>query len=192
MPDDSTDYTITFDGTQVTKALEELRDLSDSFGARLAGALKGAAAGGRELEDVLRRVGLSLAEMALGKALAPLQELFSTGYEKFFQVLIDAIPHAKGGIPGKPTRFADGGIVSQPTYFPMQGGFGLMGEAGTEAILPLSRGPDGRLGVAAAGNAAPVSIVFNVQTPDAASFRKSEAQITGMIARAAARGARRN
>jgi phage-related minor tail protein len=65
-----------------------------------------------------------------------------------------------------------------------------MGEAGAEAILPLARGADGRLGVAAGGTAPPVNIVFNVTTPDAASFRKSEAQITGMIARAASRGAR--
>ncbi len=65
-----------------------------------------------------------------------------------------------------------------------------MGEAGAEAILPLARGPDGRLGVSAGGRA-PVHIVFNVTTPDAAGFRKSEAQITGMLARAVARGARR-
>jgi phage-related minor tail protein len=50
------------------------------------------------------------------------------------------------------TPFADGGVVGGPTCFRWQGGdVGLMGEAGAEAILPLQRGPDGRLGVAAAG-----------------------------------------
>jgi hypothetical protein len=45
--------------------------------------------------------------------------------------------------------FARGGIVSQPTLFPFAKGTGLMGEAGPEAIMPLKRGADGKLGVAA-------------------------------------------
>lgn len=48
-------------------------------------------------------------------------------------------------------KFANGGIVSSPTLFGMAGGTGLMGEAGPEAIMPLKRGPDGKLGVQAAG-----------------------------------------
>jgi len=67
---------------------------------------------------------------------------------------------------------------------------GLMGEAGPEAILPLARGADGRLGVAGAGSGGAVNIVFNVTTPDVSSFRKSEAQVTGMLARAVTRGTR--
>ena len=67
---------------------------------------------------------------------------------------------------------------------------GLMGEAGPEAILPLQRSADGRLGVAAGGGGAAVNVVFNVTATDAASFRKSEAQITGMLARAVSRGTR--
>ena len=47
--------------------------------------------------------------------------------------------------------FAKGGIVSSPTMFQYadgaSGSFGLMGEAGAEAIMPLKRGPSGRLGV---------------------------------------------
>lgn len=38
------------------------------------------------------------------------------------------------------TAFADGGIVDKPTYFPMKGNrMGLMGEAGTEAIMPVEK-----------------------------------------------------
>ena len=45
-------------------------------------------------------------------------------------------------------KFAYGGVVGSPTNFLMSGGrLGLMGEAGPEAILPLHRGPDGKLGV---------------------------------------------
>jgi tape measure domain-containing protein len=49
--------------------------------------------------------------------------------------------------------FAMGGIVTKPTFFKYADGgagrFGLMGEAGPEAIMPLKRGADGKLGVAA-------------------------------------------
>lgn len=64
---------------------------------------------------------------------------------------------------GSVTAFADGGVVGGPTYFPMSGGrTGLMGEAGPEAIMPLKRGPDGKLGVQAAGGAVNVTQVFNI------------------------------
>lgn len=48
-------------------------------------------------------------------------------------------------------KFQKGGVVSKPTAFPMRGGTGLMGETEEEAIMPLQRGPGGRLGVDASG-----------------------------------------
>jgi lambda family phage tail tape measure protein len=56
---------------------------------------------------------------------------------------------AKGNIfqNGEIVRFRLGGIVNRPTFFPMKNGTGLMGEAGPEAVMPLSRTKDGRLGV---------------------------------------------
>jgi hypothetical protein len=48
--------------------------------------------------------------------------------------------------------YANGGVVDGPTYFPMSGGkTGLMAEAGPEAIMPLKRGSNGKLGVEASG-----------------------------------------
>ncbi|QVQ07067.1 phage tail tape measure protein [Salmonella enterica subsp. enterica serovar Paratyphi B str. CFSAN000540] len=44
-----------------------------------------------------------------------------------------------------------GSIVNRPTFFAFAKGAGVMGEAGPEAILPLRRGADGKLGVVAAG-----------------------------------------
>jgi phage-related minor tail protein len=72
----------------------------------------------------------------------------------------------------------------------MRGATGLMGEAGPEAILPLARGADGRLGVQAGGGGRPVSVVMHIQTPDAEGFRRSRSQIAAEMSRALARGAR--
>ena len=189
-PNPAVVVTIDADTRPFAAALENLGKLSDSFGNQLTGALKSATLGGRALDDILRRIGLNLAGMALRQGLQPLAGLTSTLFSNLTKGLAGALPFAKGGIPGGVTPFASGGVVSAPTYFPMGSNVGLMGEAGAEAILPLRRSPDGRLGVAASGGGQPVNIVFNVTAQDAASFRKSEAQITGMLARAVSRGAR--
>jgi len=57
---------------------------------------------------------------------------------------------AKGNVVSGPGIAAySGSVVSRPTLFPFARGAGLMGEAGPEAILPLRRGSDGKLGVTA-------------------------------------------
>lgn len=72
---------------------------------------------------------------------------------------------AKGGAfeGGNVVKFATGGIVSSPTNFGMSGGrTGLMGEAGPEAIMPLTRGSDGKLGVKASGGGESPNITINM------------------------------
>jgi phage-related minor tail protein len=99
---------------------------------------------------------------------------------------------AKGGAfsRGMVMPFAQGGVVGAPTYFPLGRGLGLMGEQGSEAVMPLARGPDGRLGVRSGGGGRPLSVTVNVSTPDAESFRRSEAQVSAALARAVSRGQR--
>ncbi|MGJ3448602.1 phage tail tape measure protein [Enterobacter sp. PTB] len=62
------------------------------------------------------------------------------------------IPHADGGVYTSPSLSAySGTVVDRPTFFAFAKGGGVMGEAGPEAILPLRRGANGKLGVVASG-----------------------------------------
>lgn len=187
------------DPAALDHAMTQLEARSRSFGAALSSALKSASVDGKSLEDVLKSLGNRLTDIALSAGMKPLENLVNSTAGSLTSTLTSGLSgglssllgFAKGGVPGSIQPFAAGGVVSAPTYFPTGGGLGLMGEAGSEAILPLKRGPDGRLGVAAgAGSASGQTIVFNVSTPDAGSFRKSEAQISAMLTRATARGRR--
>lgn len=71
---------------------------------------------------------------------------------------------------GRLLAFDRGGIVNRPTIFPMQGGAGLMGEAGPEGVLPLKRMPGGDLGVMAQGGNPIYYINFAPVCNDAKSF----------------------
>ena len=158
------------DTSEVERELVKVSDLAKSFGSSMTGALKGAVVDGRELSDVLRSLALQLSTTVVNRATAPLTTF-----------LEDAVSSV---IP-----FAKGGVVSMPTRFPLSGGTGLMGESGPEAIMPLKRGGDGRLGVAASGGQ-PVQVTVNISTPDARSFVRSEGQVAAVLTRAVGRGTR--
>ncbi|RBO98724.1 phage tail tape measure protein [Pseudochrobactrum asaccharolyticum] len=165
------------------RALDNLQKRSGAFGQSLTSAFKSAVTSGKGLDDVLRGLASNMASMALDAGMKPLQGLFSS----MFSGLMGGL----GGLGGvKP--FAKGGVVSSPTYFGLGSGFGVAGEAGAEAILPLARGSDGSLGVAmgSGGRGRSMQINFNMSSPDAASFSRSEAQISAMLARAVHHGTR--
>jgi lambda family phage tail tape measure protein len=63
------------------------------------------------------------------------------------------VENAMGNVYGSNgiQKFARGGVVHSPTIFPFKNGIGLMGEAGSEAILPLKRTKQGKLGVESSG-----------------------------------------
>lgn len=167
-------------------SLGDLSKLSSSFGSALASAFKGAAVQGKALDEVLRSLASRLATNALSGAVSGLGTALATS-------LGGALGFASGGViaNGRVVPFASGGVVASPSYFPLAGGrAGLMGEAGPEAILPLARGVDGRLGVAASGGGNPVNVTFNVTTPDVAGFQRSQGQVQTMLARAVGRGRR--
>ena len=169
------------------RQLENLDRLSQNFGKSLSGALSGNLNAGRQLDGVLGTLATRLSGIAIRAALAPVRSGIASLVKGF---LTGGDGFAQGGViqAGRVRPFASGGVVAAPTYFPMAGGTGLMGEAGPEAILPLKRGSDGRLGVAS--EARPVAVTVNIATRDAESFRRSEAQVSASLARAVARGQR--
>jgi phage-related minor tail protein len=165
---------------QLRSGLDELGKLADSFGVKLVNAFASAIIQGRKLSDVLKGLALSLAQTALTSALRPLGNLIGS-----------VIGSARGNVfaGGRIQPFASGGIVNSPVLFPMRGGAGLMGEAGPEAVVPLGRTRDGRLGIRAEGGGG-INVTVNISTPDAQSFQRSQSEISAMMARAVARGRR--
>ena len=193
MTDEPIILTVDADTRAISGKLSELESSAQAFGSALTSAFRSSIAGGKDLEQVMRKLALSLSNIALKAALAPLERSLQSALGGLFSGLVGTAFQA----PTNVRAFAQGGIVSSPTFFPMpgrgaSGEIGLMGEAGAEAILPLSRGADGKLGVQTNGNGAsrPIQITFNVNTPDVQGFARSEAQVTAMLARAVGRGRR--
>lgn len=87
---------------------------------------------------------------------------------------------------GQVVPFANGGIVNGPTLFQMANGMGLMGEAGPEAVMPLKRGKDGKLGVAAEGGKGDTYVInqnFNFSANGDESVRRIIAQAAPEISK---------
>jgi phage-related minor tail protein len=170
----------------------EVQGMSRAIGGGLRRAFDGAIFDGMRLSDALRTVAQSMIDAAYNTAMRPVQNALGSALSSGINGLMsNLLPFEKGGAiaQGRVMPFARGGVVNGPTTFPMRGGTGLMGEAGPEAIMPLRRGPDGKLGVAAAGGGG-VTINMNIQTPDVQGFQRSQSQIAAQLSRAMARGQR--
>jgi phage-related minor tail protein len=171
----------------------EVQSMSRAIGGGLRRAFDGMVFDGMRLSDALRGVARSMVDAAYSTAMRPVQTAVGGAISNGINSLMSGLlPFQSGGAisQGRVMPFARGGVVQGPTTFPMRGGTGLMGEAGPEAIMPLRRGPDGRLGVAAAGGGAPVQVVMNITTPDVQGFQRSQTQIAAQMGRALARGQR--
>lgn len=171
----------------------EVDTLSRGIGFGLRRAFEGLVFDGVRLSDALGQVARSMADSAFRVAFRPVQDAVGGAVAGGVNSLLSGLlPFAGGGAfsQGRVMPFAQGGVVSGPVSFPMRGGRGLMGEAGPEAILPLARGADGRLGVQAGGGARPVNVVVNVTTPDVAGFERSRGQIAAQLGRALGQGSR--
>jgi lambda family phage tail tape measure protein len=172
---------------------KDLTASAGGFARAMTQAFSASVTGGKQFDDVLKSLALRISDLAVRLAFKPLEKSLTSGISS----LLSGLTGSAGGsaasasltaASGAIKPFASGGVIGTPSYFPLVGGgVGLAGEAGPEAIMPLRRGADGRLGIAgSSGN----TINVQIATPDLDNFRRSESYITGQIARAVARGQR--
>lgn len=170
----------------------EVNTLSNGISGGLRKAFDGLVFDGMKLNDALKTVANTIVDTVYSIAIKPVTNALGGFLAQGVAGLVGGgMPFASGGAfsQGKVMPFAKGGIVGAPTTFPMRGGMGLMGEAGPEAIMPLARGPDGRLGVQAGGGRG-VNVVMNITTPDVQGFQRSQTQVAAQVSRALSRGQR--
>lgn len=196
---DAASMAAAFDGQmqRIRAAFEEtgkdVATLERGMSGGLRKAFDGVVLDGMNLSDALDVLKNSMIRTAYSAAIKPVTDHFggmlANGVGNLVQGLL---PFADGGSfsQGRVMPFANGGVVSGPTTFPMRGGTGLMGEAGPEAIMPLARGADGKLGVRTQGGGRAVNVVMNISTPDVQGFRRSQGQIAAQMSRALGRGNR--
>jgi phage-related minor tail protein len=158
-------------------AMSHLDGVTERFGRTVAGAFARGVVSGKSFDEILRGIGQRFVDMALQAALKPATSL------------LDGLVSGLAGSLGAVMPFADGGVVGAPTYFAMGRGVGLMGEAGPEAVMPLARGPDGKLGVRGGGGGG-TTVNVSIAAQDVESFRRSESRVAATLARAVARGQR--
>lgn len=154
-----------------------LLETIESFGENMVDALASSIAYGEDLGDTMRRLAQDIAAATIKAIL--LKTIFGGGgLGKLFGFADGA---AFSG--GKIIPFAKGGIVDRPTIFPMARGMGLMGEAGPEAVMPLKRGSDGKLGVEGGGGTTNITIHINAIEPQsfAQAMRSNKAVVESVV-----------
>lgn len=170
----------------------DLAGLERGLSTGLRKAFDGVIFDGQKLGDALTGLAQQLGKTVYNSAMKPVTDHFGGLMADGVGALVSGILPFANGAPfsqGRVMPFAKGGVVSSPTTFAMRGGTGLMGEAGPEAIMPLTRGADGRLGVRAQGGGS-VNVTMNITTPDVQGFARSRDQIAAQMSRALGRGQR--
>jgi phage-related minor tail protein len=180
-------------GATIDELSTDVGKLSSGFSSGLKRALDDLVLDSGSLTDALKTVRDSIIKTAYDTAVTPVTDHVGGLLAQAVGSAMNAfLPFARGAgfSQGRVMPFAQGGVVTGATTFAMRGGTGLMGEAGPEAVLPLARGPGGKLGVSANGSARPINVTMNVTTPDVESFRRSQGQIAAQVSRALSRGKR--
>ena len=171
---------------------KDVATLEKGLSGGLRKAFDGLVFDGASLTDAFETLAQSMIRTTYNAAMRPITNHFggmlAQGVGRLFE---GVLPFADGApfSAGRVMPFATGGIVSSTTPFGMRGGMGIMGEAGPEAIMPLARGADGKLGVRTAGGGS-TTVVMNISTPDAASFQRSQSQLAAQMSRALGRAQR--
>ena len=170
-----------------------MSDMEKAMTGGLRKAIDGVVLDGMRLSEALTVVANSMVNTAYRSAVDPVVEhlggMFAGTMSNLFGGL-GLFANGAGFSQGRVMPFASGGVISAATAFPMRGGLGVMGEAGPEAIMPVSRGANGKLGVRAEGGGRPVTVVMNITTPDVQGFRRSQSQVAAQMSRALSLGHR--
>ncbi|WP_299603115.1 phage tail tape measure protein [uncultured Tateyamaria sp.] len=200
-------FTLSATSDMVTGFDSELRRMRESLAATnkdVATLEKGLSRGLRKAFDGLVFDGASLSDALDGLANSMINATYNAAIKPVTDhvggllasgaggLLENILPFADGApfSQGRVMPFASGGVVSSATPFGMRGGMGVMGEAGPEAIMPLARGPDGKLGVRGGGGQSGPTVVMNITTPDVQGFARSQNQIAAQMNRALSRANR--
>ena len=151
-------------GQQMREKLKTFRDsiktVQESMADVVVSGIKGmedalvkfVETGKLNFSDLARSIIADMARIAI-------QQSITKPLTNFFSGLFSKSANGNAFVDGQIQKYAYGGIVNRPTMFPMKNGMGLMGEAGAEAILPLRRGANGKLGVESSGGG---STIINV------------------------------
>lgn len=158
-------------GNSLRSYYKELSDFGGQVGGAILNTFKGledqlvsfVTTGKANFAELARSILADMARIAIKQAIIkPL--LGAVG--GLFNIPLTANANGNAFAQNGIVPFAQGGIVNSPTLFKFANGgagqLGLMGEAGPEAIMPLRRGRDGKLGVAAASGGGNTNVTVNV------------------------------
>lgn len=176
-------------GKEMEKIGDLAQEISNTVGSELNSAfssvVRGTATVSEALTQFAQNVLIEIAEQLFDKMIT--------------QPLVKSLGGALGGISltnangnafneSGVVPFAKGGVVSSPQLFAFGNGgrLGVMGEAGPEAILPLARGPGGKLGVRSSGNS-PVNVVVNNYSTEQAEVKQNGQDLEIIIGRVISR-----
>lgn len=141
-------------------AFSDMTRAIDNWGNKAADTFADFVVTGKaSFSDLVNSIGTDLVRMQAKKLFDP---VLSQAGDWITKTLGSLFPNADGGVYASPSLHAHANsVVSSPTLFKFAkgGSFGLMGEAGPEAIMPLKRGSDGKLGVAASGGSVVVNVI---------------------------------
>jgi lambda family phage tail tape measure protein len=182
---------------RVEAAEKKVQAVSSAMAKETVGALKSIVNGTKTASEAFRDMALNIIQQimdiliwqpliqSLTNSISGAISGSATGGGAVGSIVGSIFGFQKGGAfsSGNIVPFANGGIVGSPTMFGMSGGrTGLMGEAGPEAILPLKRGPDGKLGVEGSGSVT-VHQTFNFAANGDDSVKKIIAEAAPKIAK---------